>query len=64
VATAETRTIDVDGQRIGVAIKRGDGVPLLIFNDLGANLKLLDPSPRARMVVVPLDLASEVQALR
>jgi poly(3-hydroxyalkanoate) depolymerase len=47
VATAETRTIDVDGQRIGVAIKRGDGVPLLIFNDLGANLKLLDPLTRA-----------------
>lgn len=47
MATAETRTIDVDGQRIRVAIKRADGVPLLIFNDLGANLELLDPLTRA-----------------
>jgi poly(3-hydroxyalkanoate) depolymerase len=47
MATTETRTIDVDGQRIRVAIKRGDGVPLLIFNGLGANLELLDPLTQA-----------------
>jgi poly(3-hydroxyalkanoate) depolymerase len=47
MATTETRTIDVDDQRIRVAIKRGGGVPLLIFNGLGANLELLDPLTRA-----------------
>src|SRR5450432_2553133 len=47
MATTETRTIDVDDQRIRVAIKRGVGVPLLIFNGLGANLELLDPLTRA-----------------
>lgn len=43
MAIAQTRTIDVEGQLLKVAIKAGDGVPLLIFNGLGANLELLDP---------------------
>jgi poly(3-hydroxyalkanoate) depolymerase len=47
MTTTKIRTIDIDGQRIRVAIKTGHGVPLLIFNGLGANLELLDPLTRA-----------------
>jgi poly(3-hydroxyalkanoate) depolymerase len=40
-----TRTIDVEGQRLRVAIEhpRGDGTPLLLLNGLGANLELFQP---------------------
>jgi poly(3-hydroxyalkanoate) depolymerase len=39
------RTIDVDGQRLRVAIDegRGDGPPLLLLNGIGANLELFQP---------------------
>jgi poly(3-hydroxyalkanoate) depolymerase len=43
----ETRTIDVDGQLLKVGIRRGGGVPLLIFNGIGANMELLEPLTRA-----------------
>ncbi len=40
-----TSTIDVDGQRLRVAIQpgRGDGQPLLLLNGIGANLELFQP---------------------
>ncbi|HEY2930023.1 poly(3-hydroxyalkanoate) depolymerase [Piscinibacter sp.] len=39
----DVRTVEVDGQRIRVAIRAGapQGTPLLIFNGIGANLELL-----------------------
>jgi poly(3-hydroxyalkanoate) depolymerase len=39
----ETRTIEVDGQSLQVRIQRGQGVPILLFNGIGANLELLEP---------------------
>src|SRR5258706_15811626 len=43
----ETRTIDVHGQLLKVGVRRGKGVPLLIFNGIGANMELLEPLTRA-----------------
>src|SRR5436305_2229564 len=42
---AETRTIIVDGQRLRVAIRSGDGTrtPLLLMNGIGVNLEVLQP---------------------
>jgi poly(3-hydroxyalkanoate) depolymerase len=44
-APAGTRTIDVKGQRLRIAIRPGDGTrtPLLLMNGIGANLELLQP---------------------
>src|ERR1700741_194106 len=39
----ETRAIDVHGQLLKVGVRRGKGVPLLIFNGIGANMELLEP---------------------
>jgi poly(3-hydroxyalkanoate) depolymerase len=41
----DSRTVTVFGQRLHVAIRRGDGsrVPLLLMNGIGANLELLQP---------------------
>jgi poly(3-hydroxyalkanoate) depolymerase len=42
----EIRRLEVDGQALRVARRRSDvepGVPLLIFNGIGANLELLEP---------------------
>jgi len=39
--------IDLDGQRLKVGIKRGDGPPLLVFNGIGANLEILEPFTHA-----------------
>ena len=42
---AETRTILVRGQRLRVAIRKGDGTrtPLLLMNGIGVNLEVLQP---------------------
>jgi poly(3-hydroxyalkanoate) depolymerase len=42
---AETRTIIVDGQRLRVAIRKGDGIrtPLLLMNGIGVNFEVLQP---------------------
>jgi len=42
---AETSTITVSGQRLRVAIRKGDGTrtPLLLMNGIGANLEVLQP---------------------
>jgi poly(3-hydroxyalkanoate) depolymerase len=42
---AETRTIIVSGQRLRVAIRKGDGTrtPLLLMNGIGVNLEVLQP---------------------
>ena len=40
-------TISIDGQRLKVRITRGKGVPLLIFNGIGANLECLEPLTNA-----------------
>src|SRR2546425_895942 len=42
---AETRTIIVDGQRLRIAIRKGDGTrtPLLLMNGIGVNLEVLQP---------------------
>jgi poly(3-hydroxyalkanoate) depolymerase len=42
---AETRTILVTGQRLRVAIRKGDGTrtPLLLMNGIGVNLEVLQP---------------------
>src|SRR5579863_6832616 len=42
---AETRTITVRGQRLRVAIRKGDGTrtPLLLLNGIGVNLEVLQP---------------------
>lgn len=45
-AFSEIRRVEVDGQVLRVARRRTDialGVPLLIFNGIGANLELLEP---------------------
>ena len=45
-ATAtETKTINIKGTRVFVAIQRGDGSrpPLLLINGIGANLEVFDP---------------------
>src|SRR5574340_992316 len=41
----DSRMVTVYGQRLKVAIRRGDGtrVPLLLMNGIGANLELLQP---------------------
>src|SRR3989440_9444278 len=45
----ETRTITVRGQRLRVAIRKGDGkadgtrTPLLLLNGIGVNLEVLQP---------------------
>ena len=39
----DIRHIEVDGHRLRVGIKRGEGPPLLVFNGIGANLELLEP---------------------
>lgn len=43
--TTAVRSISVDGQRLRVAVRAGDGVrhPLLVFNGIGASLDLLQP---------------------
>ncbi|HEY7779883.1 MAG TPA: poly(3-hydroxyalkanoate) depolymerase [Ktedonobacterales bacterium] len=50
------RTVEVLGQRLAVAVRRGDGTrtPLLLMNGIGANLELLQP------LVDALDPAIEV----
>src|SRR5437870_12050829 len=42
---AETRPITVSGQRLRVAIRKGDGTrtPLLLINGIGVNLEVLQP---------------------
>src|SRR2546425_2638666 len=42
---AETRTITVSGQRLRVAIRKGNGTrtPLLLMNGIGVNLEVLQP---------------------
>src|SRR5258708_13783128 len=42
---AGIRTVRVLGQRLAVAVRRGDGTrtPLLLINGIGANLELLQP---------------------
>ena len=42
---AEIRTIIVDGQRLRIAIRKGDGTrtPLLLMNGIGVNLEVLQP---------------------
>src|SRR5207248_8941727 len=42
---AETRTITVRGQRLRVAIRKGDGTrtPLLLLNGIGVNFEVLQP---------------------
>jgi len=49
VPAVEIQRVEVDGQVLRVAIKRGDlrKPPLLICNGLGANLELLEPLARA-----------------
>ena len=44
-AAVEVRTVEVDGRRVRVGIRRGapGGTPLLIFNGIGANLELMEP---------------------
>ncbi|RKF35870.1 poly(3-hydroxyalkanoate) depolymerase [Paraburkholderia fungorum] len=41
----QTQTIDLDGQVLRVAVRRGSGAspPLLMFNGIGANLELVEP---------------------
>ena len=54
----DTHTIDVNGQRLHVAIRPGDGrrTPLLLMSGIGANLELLQP------FVDALDRTTEVLA--
>src|ERR1700680_2652604 len=42
---AETRSIIVEGQRLRIATRKGDGTrtPLLLMNGIGANLEVLQP---------------------
>ena len=42
---AATQTITVSGQRLRVAIRKGDGTrtPLLLMNGIGVNLEVLQP---------------------
>ncbi|TDG20079.1 poly(3-hydroxyalkanoate) depolymerase [Paraburkholderia silviterrae] len=41
----QIQTLDLDGQLLRVGVRRGrdDGVPLLLFNGIGANLELVEP---------------------
>lgn len=40
-----TRHVDIGSQKLRVAIKRGElETPLVIFNGIGANLEILEPS--------------------
>ncbi len=41
----QTQTIDLDGQLLRVAVRRGSDAspPLLLFNGIGANLELVEP---------------------
>ncbi len=43
--TAATTTVNINGTRVFVAIRRGDGSgpPLLLINGIGANLEVFDP---------------------
>jgi poly(3-hydroxyalkanoate) depolymerase len=43
MAITETRKIYINGGSLKVQIRRGDGVPLLIFNGIGTNLECLEP---------------------
>ena len=43
MSQTETTTINIDGRLLKVGIRRGGGVPLLIFNGIGANLEMLEP---------------------
>jgi poly(3-hydroxyalkanoate) depolymerase len=48
--TAGARTLVVDGQRLRIAVRGGDGTgdpPLLMLNGIGARLEVLDPLVRA-----------------
>jgi hypothetical protein len=49
---AEARTIIVIGQRLRVAIRKGDGTrtPLLLLNGIGVNLEVLH-IPRAKLYI-------------
>ncbi|MCE3285554.1 MAG: phaB2, partial [Steroidobacteraceae bacterium] len=47
LATTELRSIEVDGRRLRVGIRRGRGTPLLICNGVGASLELLEPLTHA-----------------
>ncbi len=49
VDAMEIRSVDVDGRRLRVAVRRGDTrqPPLLIFNGVGANLELVEPFIKA-----------------
>jgi poly(3-hydroxyoctanoate) depolymerase len=58
---ARISTVDVDGQRLRVAIQpgRGDGWPLLFLNGVGANLELFQPfvdALDARIETIRVDL--------
>ncbi|WP_043284257.1 poly(3-hydroxyalkanoate) depolymerase [Paraburkholderia oxyphila] len=45
VEVMQIQTLDLDGQLLRVGVRRGrdDGVPLLLFNGIGANLELVEP---------------------
>jgi poly(3-hydroxyalkanoate) depolymerase len=47
MSKAETKTIYIDGKPLKIRIRRGRGVPLLIFNGIGANLECLEPLTNA-----------------
>jgi poly(3-hydroxyoctanoate) depolymerase len=58
---ARIGTVDVDGQRLRMAIQpgRGDGWPLLLLNGIGANLELFQPfvdALDARIETIRVDL--------
>ncbi|WP_423395582.1 poly(3-hydroxyalkanoate) depolymerase [Burkholderia sp. LMG 21824] len=44
IGAMEVKSLEVNGQRLRVGIRKGDadGVPLLIFNGIGANMELLE----------------------
>lgn len=56
--TTETHKLEIEGQPLHVAVRRGRGRPLLMFNGIGANMKLLDPVARAlgNMEIVTFDV--------
>lgn len=62
------RFIDVDGVRLRVATRSGQGRPLLIFNGIGANLDLLEPLTDAledmELVVFDIPGTGESPALK
>ncbi|MBV8785242.1 MAG: hypothetical protein JOZ00_00960, partial [Mycobacterium sp.] len=39
----EERYVSAGGQRIRVNVRRGNGVPLVVCNGIGASLEVLDP---------------------